>query len=212
MKSNLTEQINRMSFLMGLDPKINENSIIESKKILKESSSVFSWAKAGIGRLLQTAEPIRGTPNYKVAGFTLDSNLHRTLKRLIDPSIDESGIEAILSQLSKSDKIALGNIFSQSDDIVTDVYDGIMRDLMSSIDGFDEYRFYQMIKEQTDSGIDLDTVIKGVFGDDELIIAILRSKVKENLKLFEGKKFVPKYRSIDSSVGAKQLGGDLTKK
>lgn len=212
MKSNLTEQINRMSFLMGLDPKINENSIIESKKILKESSSVFSWAKAGIRELIQTAKPIRGSSNYDIMGLTLDSNLYRTLTRLTDPSIDESGIEAILSQLSKSDKIALGNIFSKSNDIVTDVYDGIMRDLMSSIDGFDEYRFYQMIKEQTDSGIDLDTVIKGVFGDDELIIAILRSKVKENLKLFEGKKFVPKYRSIDSSVGAKQLGGDLTKK
>lgn len=209
MKSNLTEQIDRMSFLMGLDPKINENSIIESRKILKESASVFSWAKSGIRELLQSAKPIRGSSSFDIMGLTLDSNLYRTLTRLSDSSMSEAGIEAILTQLSKSEKIALGNIFSKSDNIVTDVYDGVMKDLMNSTDGFDEYRFYQMIQEQTESGTDLDTVMKRIFGDDELIIGILRPKFRENIRLFDQKKFVPKYRSIDPNVGIKQLG-DLT--
>lgn len=205
MKSNLTEQIDRMSFLMGLDSKIEKN-FLKSKRILKESPSVFSWAKSAIGELIQTAKPIRGSSNYDIMGLTLDDNLFKTLRRMAEPTMSEAGIEAILSQLNISQKIALGNIFSKSESIVENVYGGIMKDLMNSPDGFDEYLFYQMIKEQMERGTDLDTVLKNVFGDDPLLIAVLRTRFQKNLELFKEKKFVPKYRTTDPRSGTKQLG------
>lgn len=205
MKSNLTEQIDRINSLMGLDSKIEKN-FLKSKRILKESPSVFSWAKSAIGELIQTAKPIRGTSSHDIMGLTIDDNLFRTLQRMAEPTMSEAGIEVILTQLTKSQKIALGNIFSKSESIVEDVYGGIMKELMNSTDGFDEYRFYQMIKEQVDRGVDLDTVLKNVFGDDPLLISILRTRFQKNLELFKDKKFVPKYRTTDPSAGTKKLG------